>query len=125
MLTELRADGRQTMIPPSLHPKSCWLRWAGGMSEPFFPARIWAVELRRAVAKTAAAAFQSRYWSAPGGRDEAALDLDRWLVKSGCTDEDAETFILAAARAAQDEEWKRRARETARSREEIASVGRQ
>jgi hypothetical protein len=44
-------------------------------------------------------------------------------VRSGWADDAAEEFTLAVARAAQDEEWKRRTGKTARSREAIASGG--
>jgi hypothetical protein len=64
------------------------------MSEPLFPTRISVAELRRAVAKTAATLL-ARYWPASGGRDEAALSLAWWLVKSGWTDDGAERFTTS------------------------------
>jgi AAA domain-containing protein len=121
MLIELRADGCQTMVPPSLHPDGGWLRWGGGQVEPLHPARVTAAELRRAVARTAAAALLARYWPAQGSRDEAALALTGWLVKAGWMDDDADAFVLAVARAAQDEEWKRRALKAKHTRETIAA----
>jgi hypothetical protein len=105
MLIELRADGCQTMVPPSVHPDGGWLRWGGGRVEPLEPARVTAATLRQAVARTAAAALLARYWPARGSRDQAALSLAGWLAQEGWTDDEVDTFILATARAAQDEEW--------------------
>jgi bifunctional DNA primase/polymerase-like protein len=122
MLIELRADGCQTMVPPSVHPNGGgWLRWGGGRVEPLEPTRVMAATLRQAVARTASAALLARYWPAQGSRDEAALALAGWLVKAGWTDDEVETFVIAVARAAQDEEWKRRAGKAAHTRETIAA----
>jgi hypothetical protein len=72
MRIELRADGCQTMVPPSVHPNGGWLRWGGGQVEPITPARVMAAEMRQAVARTAAAALLARHWPEQGSRDEAA-----------------------------------------------------
>jgi hypothetical protein len=120
MLIELRADGCQTMVPPSIHPQGGWLRWGGGQVEPLEPARVTAAGLRQAVARTAAALL-ARYWPAQGSRDEAALSLAGWLVKAGWTDDEIETFVLATARAALDEEWQRRAGKAAHTHETLAA----
>jgi hypothetical protein len=42
-------------------------------------------------------------------------------VQAGWTDDEVETFTLAVARAAQDEEWKRRAGKAAHTRETITA----
>src|SRR6185437_52679 len=106
---------------PSVHLDGGWLRWGGGRVEPLEPARVTAATLRQPVARTAAAALLARHWPAKGSRDEAALALAGWLVKSGWTDDEVETFIIAVARAAQDEGWKLRAGKEAHTRETIAA----
>ena len=58
-----------------------------------------------------------------GAREDhgAALSLAGWLAQEGWTDDEVETFILATARAAQDEEWKQRVGKAAHTRETLAA----
>ncbi len=106
MLVELRADGGQTMVPPSVHPSGERVRWERAGE----PGRIGAQALARAVAKVAAAALLARHWPAQGSRDEAALALAGLLVRGGWDVVSADDFSRAVAHVAGDEEWRQRAK---------------
>ncbi len=78
MLLELRADGAQTVIPPSVHPTGELYEWEVDNG----PADVtWSQLLRRAQVCASAIAI-ARHWP-EGGRHEVALSLAGWLAKTG------------------------------------------
>ncbi|HEV2237841.1 MAG TPA: AAA family ATPase [Ktedonobacterales bacterium] len=118
MLVELRADGCQTMVPPSIHPSGDALRWERDGE----PAVVEEAELRAKVAQVAACALLAVHWPQRGQRDEAALALCGMLIAGGWTAAEADTFTTAVARVAQDEEWAKRAKGEATARKLAAGA---
>jgi DNA polymerase-1 len=100
VLAELRSTGGQTVVAPSTHE--------GG--EPIFwdpcgePARVEAAELRKALARVAAAAILARHWPGEGGRHDATLAVAGGVIRAGWAVEEAEAFVRAVAEAARDSE---------------------
>jgi hypothetical protein len=118
MLVELRADGCQTMAPPSIHPCGERLRW----ERMGAPAVVDEATLWRAVAQVAACALLARCWPARGTRDEAALALTGLLLRrGGWTVEAAERFVSAVAKVAGDEEWRQRGAKGRHTAERLAA----
>lgn len=105
MLVELRSTGLQTIVPPSTHPNGEVLVWEADGD----PATVSAVELQQCVAAVAASALIARHWPQPGSRQEAALALSGFLLRCNYATGKAKAFIGAAARAAGDPEWQKRA----------------
>ncbi len=110
MIVELRADGCQTMVPPSIHPSGELVRWEGPGARMGDPARIPAGELLRLVTAIAVVAVMARRYPAQGTRDEAAMALTGMLMRGGWTAERADELVTTLARVAGDEEWKQRAK---------------
>ncbi len=106
MLVELRASGSQTVVPPSIHDLTGEpIEW-----EAFGdPARVTAAELKAAVARVAACALVAWRWP-EGARHDAALALAGALLRGGMAQHDAERFVEAVARVANDDEWRDRVR---------------
>jgi hypothetical protein len=105
-LIELRQDGHQTVVPPSIHPSGEPYEWEfeGEMGE------VDARELERAVRQVGAAALLARHWPPKGSRDTAALAVAGVLARAGWEPHEADRFITAVARAAGDEEYPERAK---------------
>lgn len=99
-LIELRSTGAQTVVPPSVHPDGEVLAWENFGD----PAGVDADDLRRRVARLAAAVLLARAWPKRGSRHEAAKALAGTFLRHGWTDVDTAHFIEAVADAAQDEE---------------------
>jgi hypothetical protein len=112
MLVELRGDGCQTIVPPSLHPGGEALRWEAAGE----PGAVAEGALRAAVGQVAACALLARYWPRKGQRDEAALALCGLLLAGGWDVAAADRFTCAVARVAGDEEWQRRNKAAATAR---------
>lgn len=94
MLVELRGDGGQTLIPPSVHPSGEGLEWVD-LREP---ASVLLADLKRLVARLAAACLLVRYY--PGGtRHEFTLALAGFLLRHGFTESDATELLLVVAQA--------------------------
>jgi len=105
-LVELRADGQQTVLPPSLH--LCGENYefdCGGE-----PAHIAGNDLLRAVSRIAAAALIARHWPAQGQRHDAAIALAGMLLRARWPEQEVENFIRAVATATGDEELRDRIR---------------
>jgi putative DNA primase/helicase len=96
VLCEYRADGAQTMVPPSVHPSGEVLEW----SDDGEPLVITAGDLREAVSSVAAAALFARHWPNQGSRHQCALALAGVLVRAGWSVPRAESFIHAVCVAA-------------------------
>lgn len=115
-LVELRQDGHQTIVPPSLHPSDelyCW-------HEDGEPARVEADSLSRAVRSVAAAALLARRWPSQGRRNDAANALAGMLLRAGWNDEQVALFIRALASAARDEEIPQRLRDVISTAKRLA-----
>jgi hypothetical protein len=117
MLVELRADGCQTMAPPSTHPCGERVEWAAFDS----PGECLAQDLEATVSEVAAAALLARHWPAEGSRQDAALALAGGLARAGWEVERVERFIEAVATAAGDDEVKMRVATAKRTHEKIQS----
>jgi DNA polymerase I-like protein with 3'-5' exonuclease and polymerase domains len=117
MLVELRSTGGQTVVPPSTHETGCYVGW----HEFGEPGKVKAADLRRAVARVAAAALIGRHWPAKGSRDKAALALAGGLLRSGWLADDVASFVLAAAQAGGDEEYHKRVMVVCPTAEKLAA----
>ncbi len=100
-LLELRSNGQQTIVPPSLHPCGERIRW----ESRHHATRVDGKELQRAVALTATAAFLARHWPTQGSRNETALALAGTLLRAGWDEIEVGDFVSWIAQAADDEEW--------------------
>jgi hypothetical protein len=108
MLVELRTDGHQTLVQPSIHPDGDAYTWDGELN----PLQVAGAELTRVVSQLAAAVVLCRHWpTRPGSRHQIANALAGMLLKAGWTDDNVSGFILAVANAAGDEEARDRARD--------------
>jgi DNA polymerase I-like protein with 3'-5' exonuclease and polymerase domains len=117
MLAELRSTGGQTMAPPSIHPSGERVEW----HELTEPARVAAPDLRRVVARTAAAALLARHWPAEGSRQDTALALAGGLTRAGWSADDVEYFLRVVTTTARDDEVDMRVNTAARTAEKIAA----
>jgi hypothetical protein len=118
-LVELRADGCQTIFPPSVHPSGEVVRWDADGE----PEEVDAATLARAVQHLAAAALLTRHWPGRGARHDTALALAGALLRAGWGEEEAEAFIAAVAEAAGDEETRDRVRTVASTVARLADGG--
>ena len=118
VICEIRYSG-QTMGPGSHHPVTGEeIEW---MSEDEI-AEIDGGELHDLVCQMAAASLLLRDWAA-GGRDELALCLLGAMIRSGWSDEDADSFLEPILVESGDEEGLKRLK-ASRLREELVSGGR-
>ncbi len=116
MLVELRGNGGQTLVPPSVHPSGEVFQW----EREGAPAVVDAATLRAAVARLAAAALLARHWPEKGSRHRAGLPLAGLLLRGGMPEEEAALFTEAVARTAGDEEWLDRVRAVRDTARELA-----
>jgi hypothetical protein len=93
MMVELRyGQGKQTVIPPSVHPSG--EAYAAGNDLPI--ATISAEELVRGVRMEAAAALIARHYAPPGGQYNFGLYLAGYLLRHDVSEEDAFELMMAA-----------------------------
>jgi hypothetical protein len=120
MICELRTGGGDaaaiTVVPPSEHQSGELIEWY----EDGEPANIVGDELKRAIAKTAAASLLTRYWPAEGGRHDVALTLDGFLTRLDWSKEERKQFIEAVASAAGDNELRDRIKVSDRTEQKLA-----
>ena len=104
MLVELRSTGRQTAVPPSIHPEDGgrYLWYPGEIRE------IEGEELETLAQDVAIATLLALHW-VPGRRQRLALCAAGYLGRH-MRHERAETILEAAAEAAGDEEVGKRTR---------------
>jgi hypothetical protein len=100
-IVELRGDGAQTMVPPSVHPLGEIVGWESDFAP--IPATAELEVLRAAVHKVAAASMLSRRWPKIQ-RHDAAMALAGALRQGGWNADDATRFVLAVAEVGGDEE---------------------
>jgi hypothetical protein len=103
-LCELRGDGSQTVVFPSLHPSGEVVVWH--LYEE--PAAVQIAELLRLVSRIAASALLARYWAGEGSRHDMSLPLAGFLLRHGMAEEDAKNFVEITARAAGDDDIRNR-----------------
>lgn len=121
MLVEIRADGCQSVVPPSVHPSG--ERYEYDADGP--PAEVSYDDLLRCVSFLAAIAL----WAGLADdlrerrlRHEAALALTGFLLRRGLSAERCERLIALAARAAGDDEEEDRVK-AAQTTAEALSAG--
>ena len=98
-IVELRADGRQTLVAPSLHPEGDSYIWhfeSGEMAE------VEADELAAAVRRLATATLIARHLPehrklGEGGRHDFALALAGFMLRPGRLDSESVRAVLLAA----------------------------
>jgi putative DNA primase/helicase len=105
-IVEIRTgQGKQTMLPPSLHPEGeevAWLNSLGG-SRGGLP-QVPGSALVRRVASFAAAAALAKSWPVEGSRHEATKAMVGGLVRAGWSEEDLSEFVrLVCAMAGETE----------------------
>ena len=94
-IVELRSDGSQTMMPPSIHPLGETVEWESDFSSTI-PATVNLEELRAAVLKLAAGCLIVRRWGKLP-RHDTTLALAGALLHGGLSADDATQFVLAVA----------------------------
>lgn len=110
LLLEIRSDGGQSVLPPSVYGAE---PDKGTPEEPSVwhldgdPAEIDAADLLRAVSRTAAAALAARYWP-NRARHDLSLAISGGLLRAGWPIEDVLSFLRAVCVAANDSETKDR-----------------
>lgn len=115
MVLELRGDGLQTMVPPSVHPSGELVRWHDD------PATVPVVDPndleRRAGQVAFLAVIVNKYPRAAGNRDNVCLALTGALVRAGVPDEETDRWVGLVASLAGDEEADKRGGKAMASRE--------
>ena len=106
MIIEQRAEGCQTMVPPSRH--------ASGerviQEREGIPSRVFGDQLQQGVRRVATAALLVRHYPTRGGRHHAINALVGMLIRGGWWEQEVIEFVTIIARAAGDEEWTERGR---------------
>jgi hypothetical protein len=116
-IVELRSNGQQTVLPPSLHP-SGELYTSEQDDEP---ARAEGREIAWRVACLAAATMLARHWPHPGQRNDAANALAGMLLRAGWIEGQSSHFIEAVATAAGGEEVRQRIRDVVFTAKRLAA----
>ncbi len=116
-IIEFRADGQQTVFPPSIHPSQEVYEFASDGDL----ALVGAEAISRAVARTAAAALLARHWPEPGHRHDGANALAGMLLRADWTEQDVCHFVEAVALAAGDEETRQRVRDVISTAKRLAA----
>jgi hypothetical protein len=104
MLVELRADGCQTLVPPSVHPSGEQVV----QEREGEPSCVPCDELSEGVRCLAAATILTRYYPSRGNRHHWTNALIGALLRGGWSEQDIIHFINAICLAANDEEWLQR-----------------
>ena len=106
VLLELRTDGHQTMVPPSVHPSGERVEWDRFGN----PAHLAGDALMRACCELASAALLARHWpKAAGSRQDVALALAGRLLRAGWDEDRTGWLIGKVAAAGGDDEASKRA----------------
>lgn len=104
---EVRANGGQTMFPPSIHPEGETLRWE---LEAALPRMSWADALRMGGLIAALSIVLRTYPGEPGSRDDICMALAGALVSADYDEADVDRWIVGIARLAGDDEADSRAK---------------
>ncbi len=105
VLIEIRADGGQTVVPPSIHSSGDLLVWERDGA----PATVALDDLVHTVRATAVAALFARHWPS-GSRHVAAGHVAGFLLRLGYDDQWVSQIVEQIAKTAKDEEVKDRVR---------------
>lgn len=118
-LLEVRADGHQTVVPPSVNPSGEELSWYRDGDPSTQPAS----EVEVAAERLAAACLLARHWPHKGSRNEAALALSGVLLSHlGWGVDEAEKFMGALADAANDDEQQSRIITVSSTKKKLDSI---
>lgn len=98
-ILEIRGDGMQTMMPPSVHPSGETVEWDDMSSV----AQLEADQLRQYVGRLATAVLISRYWM-EGIRHDTTLSLAGALFRAGWSCEMVEEYVEVIASYVGDEQ---------------------
>ena len=98
-LLEVRGDGHQTAVPPSVHPSGEQVEW----EKDGEPAAVTAEELLTSTAWLAITSLLVRVW-VKDDRNDLALWVAGWLLRAGVDPDVVEHLIYQVALAAGDEE---------------------
>lgn len=105
-ILEVRGDGGQTMVAPSIHPKGEKVIWHGD------PSKIPTIdhdELHRLAGLCATLALVLRFYPrVEGDRDNVCLALTGTLVRAALSDDQIDRLVQAIATAAGDDEAEKR-----------------
>lgn len=108
---ELRGDGLQTMVPPSVHPNGELLRWN---DDPRHIPEADGKELERYAGCVAFLAIVlNRYPRGSGNRDNICLALTGTLIRAGFTDDEIDSWVKHVASLSGDEEADKRGKSAA------------
>lgn len=106
VLLELRANGHQTMFPPSVHPSGERVTWSG---DPASIPKVNSAELKQICGLIAfLCTVVAFYPQGAGQRDEICMMLAGVLVRAGLDDETANALTEMVATLAGDEEASKR-----------------
>jgi len=119
-LAELRTNGQQTLIPPSIHPNGSLLRWES-VGEP---SSVDGEVLRNAVSRVAAGALLKKHWPGEGHRHDAANALAGMLLRAGWKEDGVAEFVEGVAEAAGDEESRQRVQSVVSTAKKLGAGGR-
>ncbi len=103
-LVEVRGDGHQSVLPPSLHPSGAQYRW---LVEPHQPPVVPLWEMDTFIENVLFAYALGLGWKR-GVRQDVVLAAAGWLGRRGLAEERVQQVIEAAARCAADEEIAKR-----------------
>lgn len=99
-ILEIRSDGTQTVVPPSIHKDSGEIiEWYSEIEPP----EIKWDQLLRYTKKLAGLTLLARHWPR-GQRQESAMALCGWFIRSGLKKKQIEVALRAIVTAARDEE---------------------
>ncbi len=119
VVLELRGNGLQTMVPPSVHPNGETVLWHDDpRSMPDLePNDI----LLRAGVTAVLAVVLSKYPRVSGNRDNICLALTGALVRAGFDDETVDRWVVHVAELAGDEEAIKRGGKASATRQRLES----
>jgi putative DNA primase/helicase len=94
-ILELRSDGRQSLVYPSVHPEGDTYRWYKDLNDKMV--RVEAEELQHRVRLLYAATVIARHMSPIGGRHDYALALAGFFLRNDRLGEDEARLVMVAA----------------------------
>lgn len=95
MLLELRSDGHQTLVAPSVHPDGDRYEW--DLRDGSEPTQVAPEELATMCNKAATAALIARHFPEVGGRHDYAMALAGYLLRPGRLDGETTEKIMKEA----------------------------
>lgn len=117
MLCEIRSQGAQSVVPPSMHPDNESYEFVSNSEV----AKVTSEKLGEAVDRLAAAVIIVKNYPSKGGRNDLTLVLGALCLRAGLTRPEAENFITSVAKVAGDEEAEQRRLSVRYSAQRIAA----